>query len=216
MANDRVRGLRSAVILSLLSLGWSSAVGVIAVREAVASGALALLGFGVTALIDAFASVALIWRFRSEAKSPQRAEQFERRAERAIGAALAVLALYLLVTSARALITGDHPAADPVGVGLLASSMLVQPLLGVAKRRVANQIRSAALTADGALSLIGGGLAAVGLVGLVAATLYGLYWADAVAASIVALVALREGVESLDLSRRAVRRPVRRARRARR
>jgi divalent metal cation (Fe/Co/Zn/Cd) transporter len=121
-----------------------------------------------------------------------------------------------LATSARALITGDHPAADPVGIGLLASSMLVQPLLGVAKRRVANQIRSAALAADGALSLIGGGLAAVGLVGLVAATLYGLYWADAVAASIVALVALREGVESLDLSRRAVRRPVRRARRARR
>ena len=216
MATNRGHGLRRAVALSLLSLGWSSAVGVIAVGEAVGSGALALLGFGVTALIDAFASVALIWRFRSEAKSPQRAEQFERRAERAIGAALAVLALYLLATSARALITGDHPAADPVGVGLLASSMLVQPLLGVAKRRVANQIRSAALAADGALSLIGGGLAAVGLVGLVAATLYGLYWADAVAASIVALVALREGVESLDLSRRAVRRPVRRARRARR
>ena len=127
-----------------------------------------------------------------------------------------MLALYLLATSARALITGDHPTADPVGIGLLASSMFVQPLLGVAKRRVANQIRSAALAADGALSLIGGGLAAVGLVGLVAATLYGLYWADAVAASIVALVALREGVESLDLSRRAVRRPVRRARRARR
>ena len=216
MATNRGHGLRRAVALSLLSLGWSSAVGVVAVGEAVASGALALLGFGVTALIDAFASVALVWRFRSEAKSPQRAEQFERRAERAIGAALVVLALYLLATSARALLSGDHPAADPVGIGLLASSMLVQPLLGVAKRRVANQIRSAALAADGALSLIGGGLAAVGLVGLVAATLYGLYWADAVAASIVALVALREGVESLDLSRRAVRRPVRRARRARR
>lgn len=216
MATNRGHGLRRAVALSLLSLGWSSAVGVIAVGEAVASGALALLGFGVTALIDAFASVALIWRFRSEAKSPQRAEQVERRAERAIGVALVVLALYLLATSARALLSGDHPAADPVGIGLLASSMLVQPLLGVAKRRVANQIRSAALAADGALSLIGGGLAAVGLVGLVAATLYGLYWADAVAASIVALVALREGVESLDLSRRAVRRPVRRARRARR
>ena len=178
MATNRGHGLRRAVALSLLSLGWSSAVGVIAVGEAVGSGALALLGFGVTALIDAFASVALIWRFRSEAKSPQRAEQFERRAERAIGAALVVLALYLLATSARALLSGDHPAADPVGIGLLASSMLVQPLLGVAKRRVANQIRSAALAADGALSLIGGGLAAVGLVGLVAATLYGLYWAE--------------------------------------
>ena len=154
MATNRGHGLRRAVALSLLSLGWSSAVGVIAVGEAVASGALALLGFGVTALIDAFASVALIWRFRSEAKSPQRAEQFERRAERAIGAALVVLALYLLATSARALLSGDHPAADPVGIGLLASSMLVQPLLGVAKRRVANQIRSAALAADGALSLI--------------------------------------------------------------
>ena len=58
MATNRGHGLRRALALSLLSLGWSSAVGVIAVGEAVSSGALALLGFGVTALIDAFASSA--------------------------------------------------------------------------------------------------------------------------------------------------------------
>ena len=198
----RRAGLRHAILLSLASLAWSGVVGGVAVVEATASGALSLLGFGVTAMIDAAASVALIWRFLSERGDAHRAEQVERRAERVIGAALAILAVYLLTTSARALITGDHPAADPVGVGLLASSLVVQPLLAVAKRRVGRVIESAALLADGLLSFIGGGLAAVGLVGLVAATLYGLLWADAVAAAIVAIVALREGVESLRLSRR--------------
>lgn len=202
MRADRSGGLRNAIVLSLVSLGWSGAVGLVAVLAATTSGALSLLGFGITALIDASASAALTWRFQSEARDPRRAEQVERRAELAIGIALTALALYLLATSARALLTGEHPGVDPVGVGLLATSLVVQPVLGITKRRVARSINSAALAADGALSLIGGGLAGVGLVGLIAATLYDLTWADAVAASIVALVALREGAESLRLSYR--------------
>ena len=200
------RGLRSAIAVSLLSLGWSALVGTIAVIEASASGALSLLGFGITALIDAAASIALVWRFLLEVGNPRSAELAERRAERAIGIALLALATYLLVTSARALITGDHPVADPVGVGLLAGSLVVQPLLGVAKRRLGRRIRSSALAADGTLSLIGGGLAGIGLIGLVAATGLDLLWADAVAAAVVALVAMREGVESLRLSSAATRR----------
>ena len=199
-------GLRSAIAVSLLSLAWSGLVGAIAVIEASTSGALSLLGFGITALIDAAASIALVWRFLLEVGNPRSAELAERRAERAIGIALLALATYLLVTSARALITGDHPVADPVGVGLLAGSLVVQPLLGVAKRRLGRRIRSSALAADGTLSLIGGGLAGIGLIGLVAATGLDLLWADAVAAAVVALVAMREGVESLRLSSAARRR----------
>ena len=189
-----------------MSLAWSGLVGTIAVVEASASGALSLLGFGITALIDAAASVALILRFLLEAGSPRSAELAERRAERTIGIALLALATYLLVTSARAVVTGDHPAADPVGVGLLAGSLVIQPLLGIAKRRLARRIQSPALAADGTLSLIGGGLAGIGLIGLVAATNFDLLWADALAAAIVALVAMREGVESLRLSSAATRR----------
>ena len=202
MGVTQSNGIRSAILLSFLSLGWSGIVGCLAIVESAASGALSLLGFGITALIDASASIALIWRFLSERSDPLSAEQVERRAERAIGIALTMLAIYLLASSTRALLSGDHPAADPVGVGILASSLLVQPILGAAKRRLASTIGSPALRADGLLSLIGGGLAAVGLAGLVAATLHEVLWADAVAAAIVAFVALREGVESLRLSRR--------------
>jgi divalent metal cation (Fe/Co/Zn/Cd) transporter len=201
VATDRATGLRRAILLSIASLVWSALVGGIAVFEALTSGSLSLLGFGITALIDASASVALIWRFASETGDPRQADLVERRAERAIGSALLLLAAYLLISSARALISGDHPAADPVGVTLLLSSLAVQPLLGLLKRRVGREIESPALLADGLLSFIGGGLAGVGLVGLVAATLYGLLWADAVAASVVAVVAAREGLESLRLSR---------------
>ena len=69
-------------------------VGAIAVIEASTSGALSLLGFGITALIDAAASVALILRFLLEAGSPRSAELAERRAERTIGIALLALATY--------------------------------------------------------------------------------------------------------------------------
>ena len=84
------RGLRSAIAVSLLSLGWSALVGTIAVIEASASGALSLLGFGITALIDAAASIALVWRFLLEVGKPRSAELAERRAERAPVAAVPV------------------------------------------------------------------------------------------------------------------------------
>ncbi len=198
--------IRRALALSIASVAWSGVVGATAVVAALSSGALSLLGFGATALIDAAASAVLIWRFRTEARNPLRAAQVERRAERAIGVALLALAIYLLVSSARALLSGQHPAAEPVGIALLGASLIVQPLLGVAKRRVGAALGSAALQADGLLSLIGGGLAAVGLVGLAASVVAGVDSGDALAAAVVALVALREGAESLRLSSAATRR----------
>jgi divalent metal cation (Fe/Co/Zn/Cd) transporter len=130
--------IRRALALSIASVAWSGVIGATAVVAALSSGALSLLGFGVTALIDAAASAVLIWRFRTEARNPLRAAQVERRAERAIGGALLALAIYLLVSSARALLSGQHPAAERVGIALLGASLIVQPLLGVLQ---ANQLQ---------------------------------------------------------------------------
>src|SRR5258708_15382197 len=127
----RARHVRQALWLSTFSVAWSGIVGTIAIYVAPAGGALSLLGFGVDAVIDAAASVTLIWRFTVEAGQPDRAARGGRTAEPAIGVALIALATYLIAGSARSPAAPSHPRGSVASVGLLSASLL--PLPGLAR-----------------------------------------------------------------------------------
>jgi divalent metal cation (Fe/Co/Zn/Cd) transporter len=197
----RARHVRQALWLSTFSVAWSGIVGSIAVYVALASGALSLLGFGVDAVIDAAASVTLIWRFTVETGQPDRAARVERSAERAIGVALTALATYLIAGSARSLAAQSHPEGSVASVALLAASVVALPALAGAKYLVAGRLASGALRADSVLTGVAALLAAISLGSLAASGTLGLWWADAIAALIVAVILLREGWSSLALAR---------------
>jgi divalent metal cation (Fe/Co/Zn/Cd) transporter len=197
----RTTHLRRAVALSALSIAWSGVAGSLAVYAAVVSGSLSLLGFGMDALIDAVASAALIWRFTGESRRPEHAHRFERTAERTVGLALIALALYLAFGSVRSFAVQAHPEATSASVALLLASAVLLPVLAAAKFRVAARLGSGALRADGVLTAAAALLAVISLVSLVASSALGLWWADAVAALVVAVIVLREGWASLALSR---------------
>jgi divalent metal cation (Fe/Co/Zn/Cd) transporter len=69
-------------------------------------------------------------------------------------------------------------------------------LLGRAKHRLGHEMENDALEADAAETLLCSYLAVVVLAGLVLNTVAGLWWADPVAALLVAILAVREGVEA--------------------
>ena len=194
---SRAADLRQALWLSALSIGWSGVVGSIAVYTAVQTGSLALLGFGADAVIDAFASIVLVWRFTIETHQPHRADRVEHAAERAVGLALIALAAYLVVSGIRALAAQDHPGTSTVGAVLLVASILVLPPLAIAKHRVAARMASGALRADAILTAVAAILALISLASLAAYEALGLWWADAVAALIVSVIVVREGWQSL-------------------
>jgi divalent metal cation (Fe/Co/Zn/Cd) transporter len=193
----RAEHLRHAIWLSLLSIAWSGAAGSIAVYQALVTGSLSLLGFGVDAVIDATASATLIWRFLVETREPARAARVERAAERVIGLALIVFAAYLAFGSVQALIGQKHPDATLGGTALLVASAVVLPLVARAKYVVAARLGSGALRADSILTAVAALLAVISLVSLAAADSLGLWWADAVAALGVAVILVREGWSSL-------------------
>src|SRR5688500_3611790 len=93
-AATRGREVRLALWLSIFSMAWNGVAGSAAAYVALGTGSLSLLGFGVDAVIDSIASVALIWRFAVEAGQPARAARVERLAERVVGVALILLAVY--------------------------------------------------------------------------------------------------------------------------
>ncbi len=195
--------VRQALRLSALSIAWSGLAGSIAIYVALVSGSLSLLGFGADAVIDSVASGALVWRFRVESRQPDRAARVETLAERAVGLALIALALYLAFGSLRALAAQAHPEASVAGVALLLASTAVLPPLAIAKYRVAARLGSGALRADSILTAVAALLAVISLAAFAISDAFGLWWADAAAAAVVAPIVLREGWNSLVASRSA-------------
>jgi divalent metal cation (Fe/Co/Zn/Cd) transporter len=175
-------------------------VGGIVIQSALVGGRLALLGFGADAVIDAAASVALIWRFRIESREPVRAERVEHAAERVLGMALLALGAYLVAGAVRSLATQSHPGGSDAGALLLLASLVVLPPLAAAKYITASRLSSRAMRADSLLTGAAAILAAFSAASLVATASLGWWWADASAALVIAVVAIREGWKGLSLA----------------
>jgi len=185
--------LRRAIRLSWLTIGWNTIVGGSAVVTAALTANLALIGFGVNALIDSSVSVLLIRRFgHEEAGRHDRAARSEARALHVAGAAFIAIAVYLIVQSIRALAASHHPGRSVFGLVVALASLVVLPVLGLAKYRVANVLGSRALRADSMLTFFGAALAAVACVAIVLASVAGWWWSDDVGALLIAALLLSE------------------------
>jgi divalent metal cation (Fe/Co/Zn/Cd) transporter len=114
-----------------------------------------------------------------------------------------VIAGYLAVRAIMALADGSGPESSALGIVLASASIVVLPILAVAKLRLAKPLRSQALRADGVISAAGAVLAAATLLGLILNSALDLWWADSIAALIIAAVLLREGRLTLRSVRRA-------------
>jgi divalent metal cation (Fe/Co/Zn/Cd) transporter len=190
---ERDRLVRRAKALSWLSLAWMTIEGSVAITAALAAGSIALLGFGLDSVIEALASVIVIWRFTG----PRRlSDQAEERAQRLVAVSFLLLAPYVAQDAIRTLIAGDHPSISWVGIGLSISSLILMPLLGRAKQSIGGQLGSGATAGEGAQNLLCAYLAAGVLTGLILNAAFGLWWADPVIALGIAGLAVKEGRET--------------------
>jgi divalent metal cation (Fe/Co/Zn/Cd) transporter len=83
-----------------------------------------------------------------------------------------------------------------VTVGSGIGSVIVMPLLGIAKTRLAEQLGSAATKGEGRQNMLCAYLAGALLVGLLGNALFGAWWLDPAVGLLIAAVAVREGVEA--------------------
>jgi divalent metal cation (Fe/Co/Zn/Cd) transporter len=125
-----------------------------------------------------------------------RSEQREARALRFVAVAFFALALYVAIESLRVLVVETRAETSVVGLILASSSLVVMPILSLAKRRTGRALDSAAVVADSTQTLLCTYLSGVLLAGLLLNTLLGWWWADPVAGLVIASVALREGIEA--------------------
>ncbi|HRC08235.1 MAG TPA: hypothetical protein PLV41_08465, partial [Miltoncostaeales bacterium] len=94
------------------------------------------------------------------------------------------------------LITAERPETSLVGIALAVATLMTMPPLARAKARVGAALRSQATIAEGRQNILCAYLSGVLLVGLLANTLVGAWWLDAVAALVIGALAVREGIEA--------------------
>lgn len=188
-----LRLARRARVLSWLSLVWMTAEGAVAIMAGIMAGSIALIGFGIDSAIEGLASVIIIWRF-SGARTFS--ESAERRAQKLVAIQFFVLAPYVGVEAVRSLLGGEHPQTSWVGIGLAIGSLVLMPVLGIAKQRIADRLGSAATKGEGRQNMLCAYLAGALLVGLLGNALLGLWWLDPAVALLIAAVAVKEGLEA--------------------
>ena len=194
LARSEVERLaRRARLLSWLSLVWMTVEGAVAITAGIAAGSIALIGFGLDSAIEGFASVVIVWRFTGHRIHSQAAEQ---RAQKLVAVQFFLLAPYITIESVRALISGERPAVALVGIALAAGSVVVMPMLGTAKQRIAAQLGSPATHGEGRQNMLCAYLAGALLIGLLGNALFGTWWLDPVVGLLIAYVAVREGREA--------------------
>lgn len=178
-------------LLVAATITYNVVEAVVAITAGSIASSTALIGFGLDSMVEVASAAAVAWQFT--AADPQRRERVTLRV---IAVSFFALAGYVTVESVRALAGGVQADHSPVGIGLAAVSVLVMPVLSYAQRRAGREYGSASAVADSKQTLLCTYLSAVLLVGLVANAVLGWWWADPVAALVIAAVAVKEGREA--------------------
>jgi divalent metal cation (Fe/Co/Zn/Cd) transporter len=171
-------------------VAWNIGEVFVTVGLGLVAGSLALVAFGLDSLIEIFASVVVLWQLRD------RGDARTRRAMALVALAFLALAAFLVVTSIQALLARHAPDSSPFGIVYMAIAATAMFGLAWRKRRVSASLVSHPLATEARMTFLDGLLASTVLAALLLNAAFHAWWADALAAAIVALAALREAVDA--------------------
>jgi divalent metal cation (Fe/Co/Zn/Cd) transporter len=190
--SERRRALgRRAQLLAAASVTYNAMEALIAVAAGAAASSVALVGFGLDSLVEMASGLVILWQFRHPLP-----ETRERQALRLIGVSFFILAAYITVESVRALTDSRGADHSAIGIAIAVASLVVMPLLSWAQRRTGRELGSGSVVADSKQTLLCTYLSAVLLLGLLANSILGWWWADPIAGLVITAVAVREGLEA--------------------
>ena len=165
-----LRAAKRARRLSWFSLVWMGAEGSIGVVTGVMAGSIALTAFGVQSFIEGLASLVIVWLFSGARLHSNRAEN---RAQKFVAIQFFLLVPFVGYEAIGKLVTGEQADTSWLGIALVTSSLIGMPLLGIAKRRLADTLGSVATRGEGTQNLLCAYLAGAVLLGLLGNALLG-------------------------------------------
>lgn len=181
---------RRAQLLVWATIGWNTVEALVAIAAGAAANSAALLSFGLDATVEVSAALVALWYLRGVD------DERGRRAGRLIGASFWALASWVTYDAATDLVAGTEPDTSLVGIAMTALSLLVMPVIARAKMANAHALGSKALQSEAAETRLCAWISAFALAGVGLNAAFGWWWADPIAALVIAAIALREGLEA--------------------
>jgi divalent metal cation (Fe/Co/Zn/Cd) transporter len=179
---------RRVRLLVAATISYNVVEAVIALAEGSRVSSAALIGFGLDSVIEVSSAAAVAWQF--SAKDPETREGVTLRF---IALSFYALAAYVAVDAALSLMGLGEPRPSAVGIALATASLIVMPILSLAQRRTGRELGSVSAVADSKQTLLCTYLSAALLAGLLLNAALDWWWADPVAAFVIAAIAVREG-----------------------
>ena len=192
---DRPQALRRALLLNRVTIGWNVVEAVVALAAGVAAGSLGLVAFGLDSCLEVSGALVLAWRLAREERTGC-TQPDDRRATKALALCFFALAGWVSVNAVLDLAHRHQPGVSAIGILVTTLSLLTMPALARAKRRLAPVLGSRAQEREASQTRLCAILSGVVLGGLVLNAALGWWWADPVAALVVAALATVEGTRS--------------------
>ena len=180
---------RRALWLSGLTIVYNLVEGLVSMRFGWTDDSVALFGFGADSFIEVASALLVLWKLMDHGNLAR-----ERKATTAIGWLFLWLGAGVAGGALLQLAARSHPPTTLPGLIIAALSLSFMVFLWQAKLRAARALDSATVAADAACSRACIQLSAVLFLGsLLYLVVPALWWADATAALILALLIAREG-----------------------
>ncbi len=186
---ERTRLRRRGLRLEYATIAWNVAEAVVTITLGVAAGSIALVAFGLDSIIEVFASGVVVWH----ELRPDVPRERTNHALRLIAIAFFTLAAFLAVAAIARLVAGTVPDESPLGIAYLALTVAVMFTLARLKSATGTALGSRPLQAEARVTYLDAALAGGILVALVLFAAFEWWWADPLAALVVAAFAVSEG-----------------------
>ncbi|KAH7882341.1 hypothetical protein F5I97DRAFT_1785080, partial [Phlebopus sp. FC_14] len=196
-----------AVAISVFSILYNAAEGVVSVVFGADSSSRALVFFGIQSVIEVLSASNVTWRFFSsfrqgrETMSEVRTStelKLERTASTSIGALLIALTLAAIGTSIASLVAHEHPTTSDASPIIAAVSIGSMFLLWLPKRYLARALNSSTMHGEAMCTLSCLQLSVALLIGsLIYREWRGGWWVDSVTAIVIALLFGWEGIKMI-------------------
>jgi divalent metal cation (Fe/Co/Zn/Cd) transporter len=189
-----LRNAQWARRLAWVSLAVMLTEGVVGLWQGLAAGSVALTGWALGGAAEAMASATVVWRFTG---TRTLCETAERRAQIVVAVSFWLTAPYIAAESIHYLMDEHHCETSVIGIGLTALALVLMPVLGRTKHKLAERLESAATAGEGTQNYLCAAQAAGVVLGLaVAAVWTGAWWLDPAIGLAIAGVAVWQGIRA--------------------
>jgi divalent metal cation (Fe/Co/Zn/Cd) transporter len=178
---------RSVLWLQTVTVVWMLIEFGVSAYSAWTAHSAAILAFGADSLVEVLSATVVLFQFLPVVAIS------ERKAARACGVLLFVLALVVAGVAVASLALRVRPDVSRAGIAITIAALIAMPILARLKRREARRTNNLALAADAVQSATCAYLAMIALAGLVCNAAFHIPWIDSIAALAAIPILIKEG-----------------------